>query len=108
MNEPRRPTLTLMAKALLTRVPGYPHVGPTDDEDDVAAVLVTVQADHRGPFDSPDDTGSWGPCTTCGDPWPCPTWVYAENVGIQYVGRAYDRVMARAMAVIDTTKENSA
>lgn len=97
MNRP--PSLASVADALRTTDPRYPWVGPTPDEDDVAEVLLLVHAEHQGDRDEPDDRGHWGHCRTCRVWWPCPAWLEAQNLAVQYLGRAADRVVARARAV---------
>lgn len=95
-----RPTFVATIAALRTTDARFPWVGPTPDEDDVAAALEAVEAEHQGDRDEPDDRGHWGHCTACDVWWPCPAWIEAEQLAVQYLGRAADRVVAHAGAVV--------
>lgn len=74
----------------------YPWVGPTPEEDDAAAALEAIEELHRPGTDEPDADGRWGRCLGCRGWWPCPVWVEGEFLAVQYLGRAADRVAARA------------
>lgn len=80
----------------------HPQLGKlhTDEEADVAEALRHVEDTHRGGT-ALDDTGHWGTCSACRKPWPCPTWTDAEADGLLYLGRAHDRVAARARQTLD-------
>jgi hypothetical protein len=86
----------------------HPQVGVlhTDEEADIAEVLRDVETHHQG-ADQPDPgegdvhLRTWGTCSTCRLPWPCPTWVDADQLAVLYLGRAQDRVAARARNTLD-------
>jgi hypothetical protein len=96
--DPRRPTFAATIKAFTLTHPDYGRLY-TDEEADVAEVLRDVEAKHQG-GDVPDgpDSATWGLCSTCREPWPCAAWVEAEQLAVIYLGRAHNRVMARARA----------
>lgn len=93
-----RPSLTTAVDALRTVDPRFPWIGPTDDEDDAAAAMEDVQAEHAGDADEPDRRGRWGRCRSCRTPWPCATFIEGEYLAVLYLGRAADRITARARA----------
>lgn len=97
-----RPSFATTVTALRTTDTRFPWVGPTPDEDDVAAALEVVEFIHQGENDEPDERGSWGHCRSCRTWWPCDPWIEAENLAVQYLGRATDRVVAHARAVAQT------
>lgn len=101
-----RPSLVSAVTALRTADSRYPWVYPADDEDDVAALLEAVDAEHAGSTDQPDRVGHWGRCTGCADAWPCPRFVWAQQLAVQFLGRAADRYAARA-ATTPTLQEIS-
>lgn len=96
-----RPSHTVTIDALRTTDPRFPWVHPAEEEAVVADVLELVQAEHQGDTDAPDDTGHWGTCITCGTSWPCERWVWSQHLAVQFLGRAADRVWARAKKVMD-------
>lgn len=100
-----RPTLTPVVAALRVTDARFPWIGPTDEEDDVAAALELVEETHQGVADEPDDRGRWGRCAGCAQWWPCPTWVEAEFLAVQFLGRAADRVVARARKAVQDSED---
>ncbi|MDN5916629.1 MAG: hypothetical protein L0I76_16255 [Pseudonocardia sp.] len=92
-----RPSLRACIDALLITDPSYPHIGPAEEEADVAAVLESVEAAHQGAGDEPDRLGLWGGCVCCETPWPCEPWWWAQTLAVQFLGRAADRVAASAL-----------
>lgn len=105
----KRPSLVSAYEALRTTDPRFPWVKPTPDEDDVAEWLETVESEHQGNRDDPDERGRWGHCVKCLTWWPCQIWVEAESLAIQYLGRAADRVVDHSRAVTGKTdKKGSA
>lgn len=100
-----RPTFagTIAAFTLTHPLLGRMH---TDEEADVAEVLRDVEAQHQG-ADEPDPgegdvhLRTWGLCSTCRVPWPCPAWNEADHLGLLYLGRAQDRVAAHAQQTLD-------
>jgi hypothetical protein len=106
-----RPSLASAIQALRTTSPRHPHVKPTEDEDDIAAVLEQIDSEHEAGADTEDDDGHWGRCAACGEPWPCPRWVWAQNLAVEYLGRAAQRYYDRArtaMARSDNRKRGAA
>lgn len=93
-----RPSLASAVSALRSVDSRYPWVSPTDEEDDVAALLEAIAAEHAGSADQPDRSGHWGQCTGCPDLWPCPRFVWAQQLAVQFLGRAADRYAGRALA----------
>lgn len=91
-----RPTLRTCINALLVTHPDYPRVAPSEEEADVAAVLESVEQQHDGDGDVPDELGFWGRCRACDAPWPCESWRWAQMLAVQFLGRAMDRVFANA------------
>lgn len=104
-----RPTLTPTITALRTVLtnPRFAHVQPTDEEADVAAVLEEIEAGHQGSADEPAADGWWGSCTACGDLWPCERFVWAEQLAVQFLGRAADRYAARAQDAMDASRRTA-
>lgn len=98
-----RPSFAVTIEALTLT---HPHLGRlhTDEEADVAEVLRDVEAHHQG-ADQPDNASghldTWGTCSTCHTPWPCPTWAEAEHLAVLYLGRAQDRIAAHARQTLD-------
>lgn len=68
----------------------YPWVGPTEDEANTAEVLDEFDTFHV-------EAGAW--CGGCRQSWPCSDWVWAQQLAVQWLGRAADRVYAHARAV---------
>jgi hypothetical protein len=90
-----RPSLAGLTAALLVTDRRFPAVRPTVEESDVAAVLAEVEAAHVCGADEPGPDG-WGRCRSCREPWPCERWLWAQQLGVQFVGRACDRVARHA------------
>ena len=103
-----RPSLETLVSALRTTDARFPWVGPTDDEADAAEVIEAIAQEHEGSADEPDADGRWGWCIGCGERWPCSAWVYAERLGVQFIGSAAARVWAHARSVIDGLRKGSA
>ncbi len=82
--------LAAAAEALRTTDPRYPWVQPTADEADVAEVLAELAALH---------VHSGRRCTGCAETWPCKGLLYGQDLAVQWLGRASDRVYARASKV---------
>lgn len=91
-----RPTFATTISALRTRDPRFPWVGPTDEEDDIAAVLEAIEELHTPSSDTLDQRGRYGRCRDCRQPWPCPEWMRGEHLAITWLGRAADRVHSHA------------
>lgn len=91
-----RPSFALAVAALRVTDARFPWIGPTPEEADIADVLELTEASHVPSAYEPDDRGRWGRCTGCAAPWPCTTWTYGEDIAVQFLGRAADRVAARA------------
>lgn len=97
-----RPSFATTVAALRTVDPRFPWVGPTADEAEVADLLAELEDLHQGAHDDPDRFGRYGRCSGCLDPWPCAAWRYGEQLALQWLGRACDRVWAHAAAVLAT------
>ena len=93
-----RPSLASTIHALTLTHPTLGRLH-TDEEADVAEVLRHVADEHRGGVDRDSDT--WGTCSTCATPWPCPAWNEADQLGLLFLGRAQDRVAAHAQTILD-------
>ena len=91
-----RPDFTTTIAALRARDPRYPWVGPTEDEADAADALEVIQEHHQPTSPEPQPDGTWGPCSGCDQPWPCPIWIDHEHLAVQWLGRAADRAAAHA------------
>lgn len=99
-----RPTLMTTVDALRTRDARFPHVAPTDEEEDIACVLEAIEQQHPAGADESDTGdyfGSWGDCQGCGEPWPCPEFRRGEQLAVLWLGRAADRVSTHARSVMD-------
>lgn len=94
-----KPSHAATVAALRTTDARYPWIQPTEEEAEVASVLEEVEALHVGTDDEPDAAGRYGTCTGCLDPWPCKAWNWADQLALQWLGRAADRVAARALNV---------
>jgi hypothetical protein len=96
-----RPSFASTVEALRTRDNRFPWVGPTDEEDDIAAVLEAIEETHQATADDPDLRGRYGRCRDCRTPWPCPEWARGEQIAVLWLGRASDRVIAHARQAFD-------
>ena len=99
-----RPSFTSTVAALRTTHPRSQWVQPTDDEAEVADVLAELEELHQPTDDHPDRDGHYGTCSGCAALWPCDAWNYGEQLAIQYLGRAADRVYAHAHTALDATR----
>ncbi|MFC5992904.1 hypothetical protein ACFQE5_01615 [Pseudonocardia hispaniensis] len=95
-----RPSFASTIHALKLTVPSL-GVAPTEEEIDVAEVLALIADHHQGSGDEPDAHGYWGRCRGCRNRWPCAAWLYGEELAVQFLGRAADRVWTHARAVMD-------
>lgn len=100
-----RPSFAATISALRTTDPRFPWVGPTEDESEVASVLEEIAEHHVGSADEPDARGGYGRCTGCKDPWPCASWAYGEELALQWLGRAANRVWMHAQPVLEQLAE---
>jgi hypothetical protein len=91
-----RPSFVSTVAALRTRDSRFPWVGPSGEEDDIAAVLEAIEEIHQATADDPDQRGRYGRCAGCRTPWPCPEWARGEQLAVLYLGRASDRVAEHA------------
>lgn len=96
-----RPSLLETANALRTVDARFPWVGPTPDEAEVADVLTEIHELHQGAADEPDARGQYGRCTGCREMWPCAAWLYGEQLAVQWLGRAAQRVYEDAKTRLD-------
>lgn len=96
-----RPTFATTVAALRTADRRFPWIGPTDEEDDIAAVLEAIEEQHHTVVDLPDQHGHYGRCTNCHQPWPCLEWMRGELLAVQWLGRAADRVHNHALQTLD-------
>lgn len=100
-----RPSLAESIRVLLYRNDTY-GVAPTDEDVDVAEVVRHVDSTHRGDqvCDNPTEPDpfnrTWGTCTACAEPWPCPAWSDAQSLALLFAGRAHNRSRARAAQVL--------
>lgn len=92
-----RSWLSRAANALRTHDTRFPWVHPTDEEDDIAAVLDAIDDEHQPTADTPDHRGHYGPCTSCHHNWPCPEQRRGERLAILWLGRAADRYTTHAL-----------
>jgi hypothetical protein len=92
-----RPTFTETIAALRCTDPRFPWVQPTDDEENIAAVLEGIQELHTPTADEPDQRGRYGRCTDCRQPWPCPEWIRGEQLAVLWLVRGADRYVAHAV-----------
>lgn len=102
-----RPALASAVAALRTRDPRFPWVGPTDEEDDIAAVLEVIDDTHQPASDQPDQHGRYGSCSGCGEQWPCSEWVRGEHLAVRWLGLAAYRVLAHAHAAVEAARAAS-
>lgn len=101
MNEPRKPTFVdTIAGLRCDRRPEFAHVYPTPDEADAADALELVQIHHQVDADVPDADGEWGSCLGCAESWPCPTWMWAEQLAALWLGRGSSRYWNHAQQVM--------
>jgi hypothetical protein len=104
MNTPGRPTFAETITALTLTHPDY-GVLHTPEEADIAEVLRDVETQHQGADQRDPGSDTWGTCTTCRVPWPCLVWNDADALGLLYLGRAHDRVVAHARRTLDRLAE---
>lgn len=95
--------LTSAATALRTTDRRFPWVHPTDEEDDIAAVLDAIDQQHQPSADRPDTRGHYGPCTACHHNWPCTEQRRGERLAILWLGRAAQRYVDRARTAMANT-----
>lgn len=94
-----RPTFAETIKALRCQ--------PTPEEADAADALEVLETYHQGDSDeTTDDASHYGDCTGCRELWPCPSWVWGEQLAVLWLGRGYDRYWAHAKPVIDQLNTN--
>lgn len=80
------------AAALRTTDRRFPWVGPSGEEAEVADLLEELAGLHvRAPRGDR--------CEGCAERWPCAGLVHGEQLAVQWLGRAADRVWVRASAV---------
>jgi hypothetical protein len=109
-----RPDLTASILALRLTDPRFPSIQPTGEEIEVADLLEELQALHVPSAAVPDNPGehrlyhTYGRCLGCGETWPCKGWVNAEQMALQWLGRASDRVWARVQETIAKQKGSAA
>lgn len=102
-----KPNLQAMVDALVLTDARFPWVKPTAEEADVAETVRWINDKHQGGADDPDFPEApicdqhWGFCLECGQLWPCESWVWAQHLAIQFVGRAQDRYAAHTKAALD-------
>lgn len=101
-----RPTLLTTVRALRTTDPRFPHVGPADEEEDIACLLEAIEHEHPAGADESDTGDLFGDCGGCGKPWPCPEFVRGQQLFVLWLGRAADRVYAHALST--ATRRRSA
>jgi hypothetical protein len=99
-----RPTFAETIAAFTLTHPDY-GVLHTDEEADIAEVLRHVEAEHQGGDRRDPGSDTWGTCSTCRTPWPCPAWAEAEQLAVLYLGRAHDRAAVRARRTLDRLAE---
>lgn len=88
--------LTTTAAALRTTDTRFPWVHPTDEEDDIAAVLEAIDEQHQPTADQPDHRSRYGPCTGCRQMWPCDEQRRGRDLALLWLGRGADRYAAHA------------
>jgi hypothetical protein len=91
-----RPSFASTITALRTTDRRFPWVQPTADEAEVADVLEELEQLHQPSADTPDQRGRFGRCAGCLHPWPCDAWQYGDQLAVQWLGRATERVASRA------------
>jgi hypothetical protein len=91
-----RPSFASTITALRYSDARFPWVRPTDEEDDIAAVLEAIEELHQGAADEPDQRGRYGRCTGCRQPWPCPEWIRGEQLAVLWLGRGAERYLRHA------------
>jgi hypothetical protein len=84
--------LAVAAAALRTTDARYPWIYPTDEEAEVAELLVELAALHVEARER---------CTGCSETWPCKGWLYGQELAVQWLGRASTRVYDRAKRASD-------
>lgn len=99
-----RPSFTATIAALRCADRRFDWVHPTDEEDDIAAVLEAIEETHQPTADEPDHRGRYGRCTDCLDPWPCPEWRRGEHLALEWLGRGADRYADHAHNVMETRR----
>ncbi len=84
--------LATAAAALRTTDPRYPWVYPTDEEAEVADLLAELAELHVEARDR---------CSGCAETWPCKGWLNGQELAVQWLGRASQRVYDRAKRASD-------
>lgn len=83
-------------------------------EVEIADTLEEIADQHRPARDARDNPAdpslchTYGVCTGCGDEWPCEAWALGEELAVQWLGRASDRVWARVQETIAKQKGSAA
>jgi hypothetical protein len=109
-----RPSLWRAVKALRTTHPRYPWVEPSEEEAEVADLLEELDGLHAPSTEDADNPADhpilriYGVCLGCAETWPCAGWSHAEQLSIQWLGRASDRVWARVQETIAKQKGSAA
>lgn len=101
-----KPSFASTVHALTLLDQRYVWVEATPDEAEVASVLAEIEELHQGSTDLPDERGRYGRCRGCLESWPCAAWNYGDQLAVQWLGRAADRVYAHAQGVMAEQDRN--
>jgi hypothetical protein len=69
----------------------------TDDERDLLVAAEWVTAAHTGSARQRPD-GSFGSCSQCGEPWPCPSWRLIESETLAWLVARSTQALRRSWA----------
>lgn len=67
-----------------------------DEDLDLAEALQLTEQVHWSRLDNADQRGNYGRCEACECWWPCPTWVAAQYIAVEWLVAASTRLMRRS------------
>lgn len=70
-------------------------VSPDEDLELAEALELTEQV-HTSTHANADRHGHYGACQGCGKLWPCPTWMGASYIAVEWLVAASNAVMRRS------------
>jgi hypothetical protein len=76
----------------------------TDEELDLLAAADHAHHVHQAgnPEAVIHPDADWGPCTECGDPWPCLSWSEVHVLAVEWLSRRAGQAVASARQTLDS------